>query len=86
MPEFQIVYEHPFVAELDVIEPDQTKQMYLSMRIEAACIQQVLAGWIGYGFVRVTWTRELLAWYQTNGTAIYLLSVKYNMIALSRVA
>lgn len=86
MPEFHIVYEHSFIAELDAIEPDQTKHMYLCMHIEAACIRRVLEGWIGYGFARVTWSRDLLAWYQTNGTAIYLLSIKYDLIAMPRVA
>jgi hypothetical protein len=86
MPEFQIVYEHPFVSELDVIEPNLTRQVSLCIRIEAACIRRVLEGWTGYGFTRISWTRDLLAWYQTNGTVIYLLSVKYDLIVLPRAA
>ena len=43
------------------IEPNQFKQTYLIMRIENACIRQIGAGSLDYGFARVSWTRDLLA-------------------------
>jgi hypothetical protein len=55
---FEIVYEHSFIAELDVIEPDPAKQMYLAMRIEAARTRDVLKGVLGYGLVRIGWTQD----------------------------
>jgi hypothetical protein len=89
--EFHFIYEHPFIAELDAIEPNFIKQTDLTMQIENACARQIVGGMAGYGFARVSWTRDLLArdllaWYQTSGTVVYLLSVKYDLIVVPKAA
>lgn len=87
MPEeFEFIYEHPFIAELDAIEPDLFKQAYLVMRIENACAVQIMAGMCGYGFARMSWTGDLMAWYQASGTVVYLLSIKRDLIVLPKAA
>lgn len=84
---FTFIYEHPFIAELDAIEPDFGRQIYLTMRIENECAKNILQGGDGYGFARIAWTRDLLAWYHTSGgTAVYLLSIRYDLMALPSAA
>lgn len=86
MPYYLFIYEHQFISELDVIEPDPYKQMHVQIRVERACARQITKEMLGYGFARVCWTRDLLAWYQTNGTTVYLLSIKYDLLAMPRAA
>jgi hypothetical protein len=80
--QYQFIYEHPAIAELGAIEPDALKQMYLTTRIETACAQQIAAGIRGYGFARVHWKHDLIAWYHESGTLVYPQSVKYDLIAV----
>jgi hypothetical protein len=86
MPDFQYIYEHLFVEELDLIEPIQLEQMDLLIRVEAACAREIMAGIPGYGVARVVWKQDLLAWYHTSGGIVNLRSVKCDVLAVSRAA
>jgi len=86
MPGYMFVQEHQFEAELQTIEPNDRKQDDLLMRVEDACIRQILDGMLGLGCARVVWTEDLRAWYQTSGTVVYLLSIKFDLLALPRAA
>lgn len=84
--QWEFIYEHSFISELDLIEPCPYRQTYLLMRIEIACAEQIRTGIQGSAFVRVKWERDLLAWFQPTGSTVSLLSIRYDDIALDKVA
>jgi hypothetical protein len=82
-PSYHFVYEHQFCVELGEIEPRERYQDIICQRVERACGDRIRMGALGYGFACVSWTRDLLTWYQTDGTAVYLLSIRYDLLKSS---
>lgn len=72
----RFIYEHSFCQELDQLEPKVKQQSRLMEHIEQACADRIKRGAIGYGFVCVSWGHSLLAWYDTDGSDVSLLSVR----------
>lgn len=78
LPHF--IQERQFSAELDAIEPHPLRQMSFLHHIECACIHRTIKlGVVGHSFVRVSWTRSYVTWYETDGMIIYLLSIKHDL-------
>jgi hypothetical protein len=76
----QFVQEHQFCRELEYIEPSPSQHNPLLEKIERACFQRIsMDRAIGAGFVVVSWSCRLIAWYDTDGATVYLQSIRFDL-------
>jgi hypothetical protein len=78
-PQYRFVYERQFWIELDLIESRPIHRDTLCQLVECACGNRIRNGALGLGFAAVSWTRNLLTWYHTDGSTVTLLSIRFDL-------
>jgi hypothetical protein len=74
------VQEHQFCRELEYIEPIPYRHIHLLEKIESACGKQLRQyHTVGAGFVVISWGFRLIVWYETDGAAVYLQSIRFDL-------
>jgi len=76
------IEESQYTRELLEIESDPARVEDLNMLVTAACTKRIIAGAWCYGFVLVSWTTELISWYTTAGTTVFLVSIKQHFATM----
>jgi hypothetical protein len=75
---FHFIQDCQFSWELDFIERNPARQMCLLQRIEAECATLTIQGARGHNVARIVWRQELLTWFHSDGTVVYLLSLRFS--------
>jgi hypothetical protein len=74
------VLDPEFCDELGAVEPKKRRQDALLQQIEHAAADRIKRNdATGGGFVVVSWGRNWLAWYETDGATVQLVSIRRDL-------